>query len=51
MSTKIFTIIMNEIFHISSINYEEGGYAPDLDLLSIPSESCVSHHRRSGLVT
>jgi hypothetical protein len=42
---------MNKIFHISSINYEEGGYALDLDLLSILYEVCVSHHRRSGLVT
>ena len=35
MSTRIFTLIMNKLFILSSENYEEIGYGLDLDLLTI----------------
>ena len=50
MSTRIFTLVMNEIFIISSHNYNESGYGLALDLLPIHSKSRVAYPRRSELV-
>ena len=46
MSTKIFTLIMNEIF----MSFEESGYSLDLDLLPMSSYLHFSYPSRSGQV-
>lgn len=39
-----------EFIHLGSKNYEESDYGLDLDVLTISYKSCVSGHKRSGLV-
>ena len=51
MSTKIYTLIMNENIHMSSKNCVESGYGIELNLVTnFIVIACFTYPRRSGLL-